>query len=176
METDPVKLVFLDIDGVLATWWSYKNQRSGSVYGRRIIPFNPECVKHFNTLIERTGAKIVMSSSWRVGQLLENLQNLLAKEGVKGELIGDTPVLCFDPYARRGGEIREWMAAGGQRARSFVILDDEVTDIKSIFPGRFVHTSMVGGFQESDIQKAIDILDKEITSEERETIRRQPVQ
>lgn len=172
MTNSPIKVLFLDIDGVLATWWSYKNQRPGSRNGRRRIPFYQDCVKNLNRIIEETGCKIVMSSTWRVGQLLEHLQALLKSEGVVGELIGDTPILSFDPYARRGKEILTWLNTNQElNIQSIVILDDEVSSIRDVFPGRFVHTSMVGGLQEMHVQEAVQILNRELSAKELKQIR-----
>ncbi len=72
-----MKVVFLDFDGVL-------NRGSG----RGV----PALVENLNRITRRTGAVIVVHSSWRYGRGLEMLRHVLEGWGVKGEVIDATPV------------------------------------------------------------------------------------
>ena len=60
-----MKIIFLDIDGVICT------PKTDFRY------LDIRCVNHLNNIVEDTGAKIVISSSWRYGRTLKGLQNLL---------------------------------------------------------------------------------------------------
>lgn len=58
-----MKVIFLDIDGVLnSNDWYVKTRGVGGYNGGDI---DPECIELINDLIDATGAKIIMSSSWR---------------------------------------------------------------------------------------------------------------
>lgn len=75
-----MKVIFLDIDGVLATYREFnRNQKSfWKKYpeAKRLgieYPFNDGCVKILNEIIERTEATIVLSSDWRLYYNLDDL-------------------------------------------------------------------------------------------------------
>lgn len=72
-----MKVVFLDFDGVL-------NQGHG--------PGHPNMVRNLNKVTRRTGAGIVVHSSWRYGRSVPTLRTILADWGVKGEVIDAAPV------------------------------------------------------------------------------------
>lgn len=53
------RFIFLDIDGVL-------NGHEWCHLGHRDVPsINPDCVRVFNVLIEKTGAQVIIHSTWR---------------------------------------------------------------------------------------------------------------
>ena len=56
-----MKVIFLDIDGVLINKASLLNVESSYVPDEK-------CVQQLNELINRTDAKIVVSSCWRIGR------------------------------------------------------------------------------------------------------------
>lgn len=86
-----MKVIFLDIDGVLNHQYFY-TERSGmdTMPKYPFSEFCPVAVKNLNQLIEATGAKVVVSSSWRTGRTTEQLQELLNSVGFKGNVIGKT--------------------------------------------------------------------------------------
>lgn len=114
-----MKIIFLDIDGVLnhSLWYQaeepLKKTASHSEYELSMIDGSK--VLLLNSLIEETGAKIVISSSWRKNHTKEELQSLLDCKGFKGEIIGLTPVLYFTGLENynysvpRGNEIKAWL-------------------------------------------------------------------
>ena len=53
-----MKVIFLDIDGVL---------NCSKTHNPRNLPYviDPKLLKRFERLLERTGAKVVLSSTWR---------------------------------------------------------------------------------------------------------------
>lgn len=58
-----MKVIFLDIDGVLnSNDWYVKTRGIGGYNGGDV---DPKCIELINDLIDATGAKIIMSSSWR---------------------------------------------------------------------------------------------------------------
>jgi len=121
-----MKVVFLDIDGVL-NHSAVRHTALPTSEEPLPIPIAPECMVRLNRLIAETGAKIVISSSWRKFARWQDLGPALVRHGLMAEVIGETPDLVNDtawlerwhqreggpfPYERleRGWEIREWLA------------------------------------------------------------------
>jgi hypothetical protein len=104
-----MKVIFLDIDGVL--------NRTSFVWIDEDNPIDPKSAELLNELLLQTGAKIVVSSSWRltVGpnrwnsfESYEAFFGMLRKSGVHGEFIGVT-VNFNDENKCRGDEILDWL-------------------------------------------------------------------
>ena len=132
------KLIFLDIDGVLNHELMYTSHKEWEDRLERLgypnCMIDEEKVLLLNQLIEDTGAKVVVSSTWRLSSTVEELQSILEKSGFIGEVIGKTPYLYYgnDGYTNsvpRGCEIHEWLYKKyGYRYKDdvkFVILDDD---------------------------------------------------
>jgi hypothetical protein len=121
-----MKIVFLDIDGVL----NHATTRSDVLPNGTEplpIPIAPECMARLNRLIAETGAKIVISSSWRNFARWQDLGPALVRHGLVADVIGETPNLPNDEVwlanwqakkgeafsferLERGWEIAEWIA------------------------------------------------------------------
>lgn len=124
--TKPVKLIGLDYDGVIRSYRSITNRTPDGV--------DPICVAALNHIIKATGAKIVVTSSWRNGKIAP-MQRLLKKWGVIGKVIGVTPDLCQrDPSSLlflatcRGDELSKWIEdyrAKGKEVGAFIAIDDD---------------------------------------------------
>ena len=137
-----MKIIFLDVDGVLN---SEQDRFSWTI----------ESDKHLILLaciVRRTNAKIVVSSSWRNCSLLDTL-----KKRLNDFSMSVFDVTGYNKNGIRGLEIKEWLDNHND-IESFVILDDEVFDIKEHFPNNFVQTSMEVGLQKEDVEKCIAIL------------------
>ena len=151
-------VIFLDIDGVMATRKSYSNYRMDRKWGVADVPFDAASVANLNRITDVTGAKIVISSSWRAMHKLDELKQIFLNEGITGEIIDVTPDKHYS--VSRGKEIHAWLSDKWSSIKSFVILDDEVFDIKQLFENNMVQTSMVLGLTEDFTNKAIEILQK----------------
>ncbi len=125
-----MKVIFLDIDGVLNSQDWYIHRRDSvemdSIDAQYpFYEFDPRAVERLNRIIKETEAKIVVSSSWRSGETVESLQKLLGLVGIKGDVIGMTPHLwCQKPYEDmdgyripRGCEIDWWLDNHGDFQR-----------------------------------------------------------
>src|SRR4029077_8535713 len=89
-----MKVIFLDIDGVLNRC---DTQRPPLTHQEPLpIPIAPECMGRLNQLVAETGAKIVISSSWRLYVRWQDLGPALARHGPVGDVIGETPDLVND--------------------------------------------------------------------------------
>lgn len=117
-----MKICFTDIDGVLVTHRSfdiYLEQHGEHGSGIR-VPFDPEAVRNLNSLTDQTGAKLVISSTWRFIYDFGALRRIFQERGVTGEVVGVTVRL----QGLRGHEIEEWVRQSPE-VSSYVILDDD---------------------------------------------------
>lgn len=107
------EVLFLDFDDVLNTSETLSN-------GELFAPAN---VTALNAVLDRTDAKIVVTSMWRLGATVAELEELLVEAGVRasGRVIGSTPCLADVP---RGAEIMAWLERPPVPVRVFVILDN----------------------------------------------------
>ena len=150
MKISQMKIIFLDIDGVL-------NSRKSLANFKSLWQLSPDNISQLNRIIDATNAKIVISSSWRYcKEISSELESYLNNDcGIKGEIIGRTPVIGFS--RRRGCEIATWVEEWqGETIESFVILDDG-SDMEP-FMDRLCQTSFEVGLTEKDADKAIKML------------------
>ena len=146
-----MKIIFLDIDGVLNTRNTLKRD-SKMEYPHCF--FAKELVSNLNKITDKTGAKIVLSSSWRIGKTVEQLQDLFEQVGITGELIDKTPKLRFENSSctvPRGDEIRHWvqhnkgiLGTNILNWKDYVIIDDE-SDMLYWQRKNFFQTDQSGG-------------------------------
>lgn len=93
------KIIFLDVDGVLCI--------------PPYVGFNKSCMDNLMFILEQTDAKVVISSSWRMGDLEktrvlfpERLQPYIIGETIRGyreTVKGSSLPIC------RGNEIKHWL-------------------------------------------------------------------
>lgn len=143
-----MKIIFLDFDGVITTYYSkYK--------------ISIEKVKLIEKLIEETDAKIVISSSWRHGS--KNAEEFTKKylseisDSIFAKSIIDLTKV-FSPV--RGEEIQKWIDDHINEIDSYVILDDEL-DMLDEQLYNFVQTDGYEGITEREIRLIKHILNKE---------------
>ncbi len=74
------KIIFLDFDGVLNSQLWYIRTKGN----REIDDLDTEAIGFLNTLIKNTGAKVVVSSTWRLNKTVDELQEILNRNGFKG--------------------------------------------------------------------------------------------
>lgn len=152
-----MKIIFLDIDGVL----------NSSLYDRQRVDENENIDKTRLALIKElvyaTGAKIVLSSSWRIhwkknpdecDDIGRKLISDFASAGL--EIYDKTPKVG---YLERSEEIRLWLKDNPD-VKSFVIFDDNGYGWGDL-SNNFVQTNYrIGrGLEEKHIQKALEILE-----------------
>lgn len=161
---DAIKVVFADFDGVLNSHeWARRQPR-----GSATMTLDPAAVGLLNQLVLRTGAKVVISSTWRLFPEERALVALRAA-GFVGGVLGQTPDGAFMQGAIygavvRGHEIQAWLdetpwfdAVVG----SFVILDDD-QDMAHL-AHRLVRTNHAVGLTQADVDKAVEMLGGVVT-------------
>jgi hypothetical protein len=153
-----MKIIFLDIDGVLNNQIMYEN-REDVIGGKGKI--SKKCLEILNGLIADTGAKIVISSAWRSD---DDIEDYLYGIGLKGEIIGKTPRL--GKYSLRGNEIYAWLMENDSLFgkpyhdfHSFVILDDD-SDMLLWHRENFFHTDSYSGLTPNIAYKAKRFLNR----------------
>lgn len=110
------KYLFLDIDGVLNHRAWYKNLEDKTYPFRE---FDPECVKRVNYILEKTNARLVITSSWRLDS---NIKQIFYKVGMP-TIFDCTP---FIPGKSRGYEIIKYFEENDidWKNANYVIIDD----------------------------------------------------
>lgn len=146
-----MKIIFLDVDGVL-------NSSLDGYSIRLKTDYHLELVKN---IIEATEAKLVLSSSWRIGptKARNNLLKRLEEYGL--QIMDSTPVLSG--ASSRGDEIRQWLNESKYEIESFVIIDDE-DDMEEFIAKNMVQTNTAVGLQEKDASKCISMLNNSIAN------------
>ncbi len=152
-----MKLIFLDIDGVL----NRDSTRIAAPSGCMFV--EDELVERLRRIYCRTHARIVLSSSWRMGwyELASgrmDTPNAMDYQALSEKLLssgipinGHTEIL---PDRSRAGEIARYVAREPD-VEAFVILDDMA--IRGLETHQ-VRTNPELGLTEDDVEKAIEIL------------------
>jgi len=138
-----MKIIFLDVDGVLnhSKTPEWENATSNDV-------LDIECVVELDRIITFTGAKIVVSSSWRLNP--DKCKRLTSYPITN--IIGSTPYpnpLC--DRDERKDEILTWLATiwpftygwNGEIITHIAVLDDDID--ADLGDGSFFKTSFEGG-------------------------------
>lgn len=159
-----MKLLFLDFDGVINSTqhlidmsneyedvgeWIKKGNSAVQWWAKAL---DPELVEKVNVILERTGAVVVISSSWRIGRSVSYLKAILKEVGFRGKIIGKTR---YKLGGARAQEISDFLSPRIDKVTAYVVLDD---DWDAEIPGHFVQTSMETGLTDEGVKKAVDIL------------------
>lgn len=149
----PAPLVlFADFDGVVAR----------SVYGARAEErLVPEQVRRLDTIVARSGALVVVSSSWREVASPEMLTGWLGGAGFSGRVYDVTPIHapCGSGFADptiRTKEIEAWLAAQAVPPARYVVLDD--VRVHGRVGRNLVLTNERVGLTDADVARALAIL------------------
>ena len=173
-----MKVIFLDFDGVLnsrqsMSFWhrkrdqeKWENQMYESWQGTMseyiAQEFCPICTSNMELLIEKVPeAKIVVSSTWRLNNTVDDLKKILKPfPTVANRIIGVTPRGEYkNGRIMRGEEIKTWLEHHPE-VENYVIIDDD-SDMLPEQLDNFVHTSNMHGFLYGDMLKATNILRKD---------------
>lgn len=157
------KIIFLDFDGVISTPESHWDLDTDKI----------KLVKH---ICDVTGAKIVISSSWRKYNLEDTLHSITTSQEQMGRqrflypeyLIDVTPRMYSFKHGHRetyyqvcrGVEIDQWLKEHKNVDR-YVILDDE-DDMLLYQKTHLVKTDSNKGISQRDAEEAIKILTSKI--------------
>lgn len=155
-----MKIIFLDVDGVLNAVHSQSRAPSG------FLGVDNSKVKVLRELVDRTGAAIVLTSTWKRGwsrnkamlsKDAEYLNRKLARAGLR--IMDKTSDEMFD----RGAGIARWIRAHQNIVEAWVVLDDDYFEdyAENGVDDHLVKTSFSGGgLMEKHIQQCVDVLAK----------------
>lgn len=151
-----IKIIFLDVDGVLNYSRMDKDDHVETPSGL----LSKRCVEMLNRITDRTGAKLVVSSTWRLDGI--SVYDSLKAGGVTGEFIGLTGRGCG--CCLRGNEIRQWLRQNEKLLgcyesdyKSYVILDDD-SDMLLWQANNFFNTDHSVGLTETTVYKVCRFL------------------
>jgi len=171
-----MKVIFLDFDGVLnslqsAQFWNNKRDQSkwekemysswlGTIKEYIAHEFCPIALSNMEELVRRAPeVKIVVSSTWRIGETVESLKKILSPSKLVSDAIIDvTPQFRWrgGEETSRGHEINDWLDHHPE-VTNYVIIDDD-RDILGSQLENFVNTSALHGFLYGDMLSALRIL------------------
>jgi hypothetical protein len=135
-------IVFLDIDGVLlstTTWGLPANVRLLREEAGRMMStwefserasFDPMAIMLVNRLCHRTGARIVLSTSWRKSFGVPETRAKLVAEGIEDALFHADYSCPLGSMLDKARDIRAWLADHGYdlAAGTWVAIDDDAIE------------------------------------------------
>lgn len=153
------KIIFLDFDGVLNSQLWYV--KSKGYRGRDDL--DPDAIAILNSLILDTKASVVVTSTWRLGRTVEELQDILTRNGFLGEVISKTDSISGSGIVR-GNEIDRWLLDNPEKIgcyysdfKHYVIIDDD-SDMLYRHRNNFILTDGYVGLTPTNVYKAKQIL------------------
>ncbi len=178
-----MKIIFLDIDGVLNSNAFFKAHKLPDNFDSRndthqALMIDPCAVAKLNGIIAATCALVIISSSWRFYWSRVRIKAMMALRGFSGDIIGATPCLDTLPTITKSGEIGEregtlrivrpcpvtrgdeivaFLAEHRKKKMRFVVLDDDARGMECV-GDRFVKINPQIGLTDRDADCAIQIL------------------
>ena len=155
-----MKVIFLEIDGVL-NCLSSKSREPGGCIG-----IDDARVKLLREIVDATGAKIVLTSTWQKEWKPEGITdsgryliNKLWRERLK--IFSRTGKWSWND---RGQGIIDWISNAPEKVESWIVLDDEIDEIFEDYPSNDIIPHLVqtnfylDGLDEQAVNQAIEIL------------------
>lgn len=158
-----MKVIFLDIDGVINSEafaiWIQDHPEFCENGGHFWI--DPQKIDMIVNLCEETGAKLVISSSWRGWSLkatLEDFSTYRDLSRLNPYIVGVTPRFYMNSrmYMSRGDEIQYYLSTD-QSITQYCIVDDD-NDMLDSQKDNFVRTDFKTGLTEDNIEQIKKIL------------------
>lgn len=136
-----MNIIFLDIDGVLN---SAEGDLKAAVTGRDLMAPDPKLVVRLLGILQETGAKIVLTSTWRLDKTMT------------------WPFPVYDktprgPVGDRCDEIVAWLNAHLGETEAFVIVDDEPDAFIGFDPEVCVHVDSRTGLDADDAARIVGL-------------------
>ena len=153
-----MKYLFLDIDGVLNTKSSLRNQIKETGQSSRFVWCEQAC-SNLQFLIREFDVRIVVSSTWKYEFSLEKLRELFGRNKINAASVIDvTPGLLDERRVTRAMEIAAWIKKNDAAKSTHIIIDD-VDDGLSAHFEHVIKCDPNTGFADPQLfQKCINIL------------------
>jgi hypothetical protein len=165
-----MKIIFLDIDGVAnSVAYMATDAYFAECYAVGVedpldyevvikahhLHLDPKVIQLLNKLVDDSGAKVVLSSTWRIRYSLDEMNAMLKMRGATFEVTDKTPQIRFSRVFR-GEEVRDYLKGLKEKPEAFVIIDDN--DEFPKFQKQFVRTDEKVGLTQEHVDKALKIL------------------
>lgn len=156
-----MKVLFLDIDGVLNCRYTRLGEGSDTLKTAGGL-VSKSRIELLNTITDKTGAVLVLSSTWRHD---DGIKLTLKNAGITGDIIGTTPNLS-GRFTLRGNEIHAWIVENEKLIgkpyydfHTYAILDDD-SDMLYWQKDNFFQTDNSVGLTEVVAYKVIRFLNR----------------
>ncbi len=133
-----MKILFLDIDGVMKpgrSYWLPSSDRDGG--------FDPLAVACVNRICERTNAKIVFNTVWNL-QGINSLKSISRKQGIKASILGMTK---FPETDNRKEAIMQWLQH--RDVEAWCALDDAIIFLKNAIEINYLNGISVENYRQA---------------------------
>lgn len=159
-----MKVIFLDIDGVMNC---YNEDEKWCDRKDKVPMIHDDLVARLNRIIEETGCKLVLSSTWRKDT---DWHETMRQAGITDVFLGRTPDLSSErwewqkknpeksaiKFCERGKEIEEWMSINPYGVTRYCILDDDSDMLP--YQKHFKTSIYAGGLTEKIAEEVIAYL------------------
>lgn len=159
-------ILFLDVDGVLncQVFYETKSWEERSILTHEQDNLCPSRIKWVNELCKDCNLKVVVSSTWRHGKTVEELQEMFNRVGGEFEVLDKTPDLHYSPLQAieylsvpRGSEIKYWLSNTLHSYANYVIVDDD-GDMLLEQSSHFFQTDPYSGLTPTILQRITNFL------------------
>lgn len=158
-----MKIIFLDIDGVLNHFDWYASTEFQSIKTKEDVELDidPRCTHRIMDLCNQFNAKVVITSSWKISWYSTIMR--LERGGLPHDYVIDhTPDYLWIPVENfdksRGAEIQGWLN-NHPEVTNYVIVDDRV-DFKEEQMSHFVQIDQTLGLTDENVEEIKRILEK----------------
>lgn len=157
-----MRILFLDYDGVVNTLMWYRDKETSKYKARYHGPKdgrvnNYQAVQWVSELCWKYSLDIIVTSTWRGS---DNYKECLRNGGLRSGI----PIrgcVCLNHSLNRAGQINQYLQMHPDVGNHFLILDDEVVDMKPFGydDEHLVRCTTNGGFQYEEFHTACNLLD-----------------
>jgi len=145
-----MKVIFLDFDGVITIPPKWNIQA--------------DLIKNVKKIVDETGAKIVVSSSWRMNTVEETIDKMIGRpkrcprNRMLNWFIDNLYDVTHTYRCSRGQEIKDWLDEHND-IENYVIIDDD-NDMLDSQLYHFVQTNYEDGLTEVETKRAIKVINR----------------
>ena len=157
-----MKIIFLDFDGVMDTAYydhvlSKEGKPGNDKYGTIFDPYF--CVQNLKRIIDETGARIVVSSSWKYDMSYKAFLDMWEYRGLPGFVTDVTPTPAI--RNNRGDEIDAWLEECRTECQYVIIDDLDAYNFNEHQIPRLLVVNPFNGLDEDTAKRAIELLNSD---------------
>ncbi len=155
-----MRILFLDLDGVMATTSCYGRGKDNK-WGAYM--FDPKCVAVINFILQETSAEIILSSDWRHHYTLQEMREIFCHNNVIKGPIGFTTLsksYTGDNLENgRADEIESWLKTHCWKGDIKYVVVDDLNMSERLYPNFVLCPKESEGIKQSGIkEKILEIL------------------